>query len=168
MKKLIFLSGPASCGKTTTLNMLIAKLLQAGANIEFCTRKPYPTVQSLQNNIANALQNKNRSIDIIIIVKINDVKIGIRTMGDTVGAIWDSVWFFENKGCDIGVSACHPEHLKRSMPCLAAPWSSNAIVDKKKDSSASIYYQKNEALAQVLFYMITNEINHKIKNSSTS
>ena len=159
MKKLIFLSGPANCGKTTTLKMLIVKLLQAGAVIEFCTRKTPTTIQSLQNEIINAIQNKNSSTDIIIIVKLNNVKIGIRTLGDTIGSIWDNVWFFENKNCDIGVSACHPEHLKRSMPCIAAPWDCKKVIDKNKASNASAYYQENDAAAQILFDIIINTVN---------
>ena len=139
--------------------MLIVKLLQAGATIEFCTRKPLPTIQSLQNEIQNAIQSKNNSKDIIIIVKIDGVRIGIRTMGDTIGNIWDNVWFFETNECDIGVTACHPEHLNRSMPCIAAPWDCKKIIDKNKANSASAYYQENDNTAQTLFDMIMNAIN---------
>ena len=160
MKKLIFLSGPASSGKTTTLKMLIVKLLQAGASIEFLTRKPYPTPQALQNTLLNAIKNNTASSnDIIIILKIDDVKIGIRTMGDSIGNVWDNVWFFETNECDIGVTACHPEHLTRSMPCLSAPWKCKEIIDKEKINSPSSYYQQNDLKAQTLFDIIMAAVN---------
>lgn len=160
MKKLIFLSGPASSGKTTTLKMLIVKLLQAVASIDFLTQKPYPTSQALQNTLINAIKNNTASSnDIIIILKIDGVKIGIRTMGDSIGNVWDNVWFFEKHKCDIGVSACHPEHLDRSIACLAAPWKCKEIIDKKKTDNSNAYYQENDCKAQTLFDIIMATVN---------
>jgi len=96
---------------------------------------------------------------LIIILKINDIKIGIRTMGDTIGAVWDNVCFFEHHKCNIGVSACHPEHLDRSMPCLAAPWKCKEIIDKEKTNTPSSYCQQTDLKAQTLFDIIMAAVN---------
>ena len=118
MKKLIFLSGQASCGKTTTLKMLIAKLLDL--KNPHTVSVIYPKNHSRVNTLLTAWQNNSKMPDgeFSVVLQIDDMIVGIRTMGDTIGSVWDSIAFFENHKCDIGVLACHEDHLQRSLPCL--------------------------------------------------
>lgn len=102
--------------------------------------------------------------DISIVFDIDGIFVGVRTEGDSLGAVWSAIDYFEKKSCDIGVLACHPEHLKRSLPCMVAPWSCHEIVDKISASNDSLYEHDNRHMAQTLFDMIMDAIN-QIKNS---
>jgi hypothetical protein len=157
--KLIFLSGKSSCGKTIALKLLVVKLLNAGAQIDVCTRKSPTSVQSLTTEIQYEINNHLDAKDLIIVLIYRGVRIGIRTCGDTIGAVWDNVWFFEKKECDIGVSACHPEHLVRSKSCLIAPWHCHAIIDTEKETNSNLYFQADKTIADNIFNTIDIIVN---------
>ena len=161
MKKLIFLSGQASCGKTTTLKMLIAMLANTNGVYTTTVKHLDSRSKSLYANILTAWQNGTTMPDgdISIVFDIDGILVGIRTEGDCLGAVWAAIDYFEKKSCDIGVLACHPEHLKRSLPCMVAPWSCYEIVDKISTSKDSLHEQANRHMAQTLFDMIMDAIN---------
>ena len=165
MKKLIFLSGKASSGKSTTLKILIAMLLNATPAHTVSVKHLYSRSRALYNNILNAWKNGARmpSGDISIVLEIDSVLVGVRTEGDMLGAVWAAIDYFEKKKCDIGVLACHPEHLTRSLPCMIAPWSCHKIVEKVPALNSSLYDQENIKAAQELFDIIMNDIK-QIKN----
>ena len=130
MKKLILLCGGSNMGKTTTLKMLIAKLLQDPAlrtSVKYCRNK--------EKIAALAAWKAGMPLpdgDLSVVLDCKGVRVGICTDGDTIGAVWDHIVFFENHNCAIGVTACHPEHLDRAKPCMVAPWNCHEIVAKKK------------------------------------
>ena len=157
--KLIFLSGDASTGKTTTLKFLIAMLLNVGATVDYCRRTQVPTEQSILNEIDFEERHHLPAKDISIVLILKGIRIGIRTEGDTIGSVWNAVVFFEKQKCDIGVAACHPEHLDRSESCLAHPWKKPIKFDKQKATSADLHKQENQAMAKVLFDEIMKGIN---------
>ena len=105
--------------------------------------------------------------DISIVFEINGVFVGVRTEGDSLGAVWAAIDYFEKKYCDVGVLACHPEHLKRSFPCMIAPWSCHDIIKKNRASDSTLYDQENKDMAKKLFNEIMNAIK-QIKASQQS
>ena len=169
MKKLIFLSGQASCGKTTTLKMLIAMLANVSGLYPVSVKHIYSKSKPLYDNILTAWKNGTTMPkgDISIVFEINGVLVGVRTEGDSLGAVWAAIDYFEKKCCDIGILACHPEHLKRSLPCMIAPWSCHEIIKKNRASDSTLYDQENKDMAKKLFNDIMNAIKH-IKTSQQS
>ena len=169
MKKLIFLSGKASCGKTTTLKMLMAMLASTNGVYTVTVKHLDSRSKSLYNNILTAWQNGTimPDGDISIVFDIDGILVGIRTEGDCLGAVWAAIDYFEKKFCDIGVLACHSEHLKRSFPCMIAPWSCHEIIDKGSAPDSSLHEQENKDTAQTLFEKIMDAVNQIEKSQQT-
>ena len=140
MTKLIFLSGKSGCGKTSTLKLLSKMLIEAGAQ----DRIPV-TSKSTKSTKASS------SGDVTYFFSLHGVLIGIRTAGDTIGTVWDVVASFEKHPCDIGVLACHPEHLIRSHPSLTAPWKQHIFLCKDKALPPNTKDDENEQMAKRLF-----------------
>ena len=106
--KIIVLSGKASSGKTTTLKMLIAMLLCHGAKIVWCRRNPYPTCQSLWDEIKIEMQNHIPPKELTVVLEYKGNRIGIRSFGDVYGDAVCAINFFKQHDCNIGVLPCHP------------------------------------------------------------
>ena len=157
MRKLILLCGKSGCGKTITLKLLAEKLLTAGAEIKECTKKSLSTAEALSEDIQKSSTAKSTG-DVGYVFLLHDVLIGIRTAGDTVGTVWDAVTSFEAFPCDIGVAACHPEHLVRSRLCLIAPWKSYSVHCKSKALSAASRDIENRRMAELLFQEIVQAV----------
>ena len=157
MKKLIFLSGGASCGKTTALKILIAMLLDLKS--PHTVSVIYPQNSARVYALLSAWQNNSKLPDgeFSVVLKIDGIVVGIRTMGDTIGSVWDSVVFFEKHVCDIGVLACHEEHLQRSGNCLTSGWTYEKI--KKQKAAASYQADKeNKEFAKDLFEKVMDAL----------
>lgn len=156
MKKLILLSGEGNTGKTTTLKILIAKLLQDPAlstSVKYCRSKT--KIVALTAWKVGMLLPEG---DLSVVMDCKGILIGICTDGDTIGAVWDHIVLFENKNCVVGVTACRPEHLNRAKPCMVAPWNCHEIIDKKKAPKGS-EDAENMATATALFDKILKAIN---------
>ena len=157
MKKLILLRGESNTGKTTTLKMLIAKLLQAPSlktSVKYCHGRNKGKLTALRTwKPGKALPQG----DISIVLNCDGVLVGVCTDGDTIGAVWDHVAFFERNKCEIGVTACHLEHLQRSLLCLVAPWECHDIVEKQK-AQKGCEESDNMKTATDLFDEILKEI----------
>ena len=106
--KIIVLSGNASAGKTTTLKMLIAMLLCHGARIVWCRRNPYPTCQSLWDEIKIEMQNHIPPKELTVVLEYKGKHIGIRSFGDVYSDAICAIKFFEQHKCDIGILPCRP------------------------------------------------------------
>ena len=157
MKKLILLRGESNTGKTTTLKMLIAKLLQAPTlktSVKYCHGRNKGKLTALCTWKSGTALPKG---DISIVLNCEGVLVGVCTDGDTIGAVWDHVAFFERNNCGIGVTACHPEHVQRSLPCLVEPWEYHGIVEKQK-AQKRCEESENVKTATDLFDEILKEI----------
>lgn len=150
MRKLIFLIGESNCGKTTTLKMLIAMLMDLKKTHTFSIN--YPKKSSRLSMLWTAWQRNSKMPDgdFSVVLNVDGVIVGIKTMGDTIGSVWDAVAFFENHSCDVGVLACHEDHLQRSGSCLTSGWQ-NEKIKKKKTINSSLIDQENENMAKILF-----------------
>ena len=159
MQKLIFLSGTADCGKTTTLKTLIAMLLnlnnQHHVSVVYSSDKTRIQVLKTAGQNAPSLPDGEFSV----VLMIDGILVGICTEGDRIGSVWNSVVFFEKHQCAIGILACHPDHLQRSMPCLVGEWSCHRIFDKHKVQNPGQYFQENRNMAQQLFDDIMTTMN---------
>ena len=168
MNELIILSGDASCGKTTTLKMLIAMLLnqpntfvdQINPSSVFSRIKLIQTAYSAGGSLPAG--------DISVVLNVQGVLVGIRTEGDTIGSVWNGVVFFEKKGCSIGVLAAHPEHLKRSQPCLTTGWTHTSMMPKRKVAVSGQQYAANQATAKVLLNNIMTTVGNLCAASVSS
>ena len=148
--------GESSTGKTTALKMLIAKLLQDPAlktSVKYCRSKA--KIAALAAWKVGMLLPDG---DLSVLLDCKGVLVGICTDGDTIGAVWDHIVFFENKNCAVGLTACRPEHLNRAKPCMVAPWNCHEIIDKKKAPKGS-EDAENMATATALFDKILKAIN---------
>ena len=87
MGKLIFLSGPANCGKTTALKMLIAMLLDLKS--PHSVSAVYPKNSTRLGALLTSWQNKAGMPDgeYSAVLNIDGVLVGVKTMGDTVGTV---------------------------------------------------------------------------------
>ena len=125
----------------------------------------YPTNCARMNILLTAWQNNSKMPDgeFSAVLQIDGVIVGIKTMGDTIGSVWDSVAFFEKHGCDIGVLACHEEHLQRSGNCLTSGWLYE-IITKERTEASSLINQENKDMAKKLFDNIMDAVD-QIKQS---
>lgn len=90
MMKIIVLTGPSSCGKTTTLNAVYDELVnKLGAS---------STPKQKEGGAAN---------DFSAIVTWHNIKIAILTMGDYAYRVIECIDYFEKQGCDIFITACN-------------------------------------------------------------
>ena len=136
--------------------MLIAKLLQDPAlktSVKYCRSKA--KIAALAAWKVGMLLPDG---DLSVLLDCKGVLVGICTDGDTIGAVWDHIVFFENKNCAVGLTACRPEHLNRAKPCMVAPWNCHEIIDKKKAPKGS-EDAENMATATALFDKILKAIN---------
>ena len=120
----------------------------------------YPKNSLRITTLLSAWRNNSKlpNGDFSVVLNIDDVIVGIRTMGDTIGSVWDSVVFFENHNCDIGVLACHADHLKRSGNCLTNGWKTEKI-NKVKNIDPTSIDQENRNVAENLFDKVMDAIN---------
>lgn len=148
--KSIVLSGNASSGKTTTLKMLIAMLIDNGAEIVWCRRNPYPTAQQIFDEIRHEIQNHLPTRDLTVVLEYKGVRIGIRSFGDIYSDAVCAIKFFKNHKCDIGVLPCHPD--SKSQKLLEETYGKNAIVFEKeklsRNASDDKKWDTSEAMAQ--------------------
>lgn len=151
MRKLIFLSGISNCGKTTMLKILICKLLTQKGKYPVSVIY-YKNSVRLKNLIDSYLNNMPLvDGDFSIVLDIGGVIVGICTEGDSLGAVWYSIDFFERRNCEIGILACHPEHLDRSLPCMVKPWQSYEIIKKYEATDVGAQDAENAKMAQDLY-----------------
>ena len=158
--KATILTGPASAGKTTTLKMLIAMLLPGAEEIVYSS-KPDITAAGLWKEIEQELATKLQDLkNITVVLRIDELIVGIRTIGDTYDEVERSVQIFDKYKCDIALFPCHPctaeEAMLRktyggmmvSLPKIKLP---KTVSDKKK-------YLKNLSVATELFQEIMKHI----------
>ena len=158
--KATILIGPASAGKTTTLKMLIAMLLPGAEEIIYSSKSDV-TAAGLWAEIEEELATKPQDLkNITVVLRIGELIVGIRTIGDTYEEVERSVQIFDEHKCDIAVFPCHPctteEAMLRktygsmmvSLPKIKLP---KAVSDKKK-------YLKNLLVATELFQDIMKQI----------
>ena len=160
MRKLIFLQGPSNCGKTTTLKMLIAMLLDLKQpyTVSVFYSKDKTKINAIKDAWLTGLPMPDG--DVSVVLDISGVLVGIRTTGDTIGSVWDNVAFFEKHQCYIGVLACHEEHLLRSGSCLTHKWESE-VIKKERVSDSSLIDQNNKDIAEALFDKVMNAVKQK-------
>ena len=120
----------------------------------------YPINHTRVDTLLTAWQNNSQMPDgeFSVVLQIDGILVGIRTMGDTIGSVWDSVVFFEKYNCNIGVLACHEDHLLRSGSCLANEWESEEIKKERVSDSSLI----DKDMAKTLFDKVINAVNQKI------
>lgn len=137
--------------------MLIAMLLDLKS--PHSVSAVYPKNSTRLGALLTSWQNKAGMPDgeYSAVLNIDGVLVGVKTMGDTVGTVWDSVVFFEKHGCDIGVLACHNEHLQRSGKCLTSGWTCEKITKESAVDSALIL-QENKKMAKDLLDKVTDAV----------
>ena len=92
---IIVIVGPSSCGKTTTLNLVYAKLLNGGA------------LSTNKKTEGNPRQN-----DFSDILNWRDKRIAFFTMGDFSGHLIDAIKYYSEENCDLLVCACNDRFVK--------------------------------------------------------
>ena len=110
MKELIFLSGQASCGKTTTLKILIAMLANTNSIYPVSVKHIYSKSKPLYDNILTAWKNGTTMPkgDISIVFDICGILVGVRTEGDSLGAVWAAIDYFEKPEATSSMSITLP------------------------------------------------------------
>lgn len=93
--RIIFLFGPSSCGKTTTLNLLYDQLIQNGSNVLRAKTRLGGCVDDFET-----------------VLLYNNKKIAIFTMGDFATEVMHAMSFYEGMGCDTLICACNDRFVQ--------------------------------------------------------
>ena len=155
MSKIILLVGEASCGKTTTLKMLIAMFLPYAT---ICKKRKATTVDALWREIDTDMKppSKNPS-DFGVVFELFGKKIGIHTKGDSESDIKGVIKFFSSESCDIIVMPCHPNMNHISL--LNSTYGNDIYaIPKQKSGTVQERYFDNISKANELFQLITKLI----------
>ncbi|MDD4832243.1 MAG: hypothetical protein PHI78_01030 [Clostridia bacterium] len=114
--KIVALQGKGNIGKTTTLKLLILKILEKFPNskIIYQYKDGIKDNQQLINKIKAQIDKEKRDrlsgvcrvLNVIIVLEINNKKIGICTYGDTKKLLVDAVKIFIENKCELCFSAC--------------------------------------------------------------
>ena len=169
MKKLIFLSGNANCGKTTSLKYLIGWFLNL-PQPPHSVRVVYCSDHARLNQLEKAWAKKQPlpKGEFSVVLEIDGIRVGIWTEGDRIGSVWNGVTFFERRCCDIGIVACHPWHLDRSLHCLVSKWANHRIFSKTPVASPNLQDQENQDMAQKLFHEVMATIKSVLQSTSAT
>lgn len=101
---IIALSGKSNTGKTHCLQKLIFEFPNNSKFID----KSHKFDDLFKNGIP-LVNNKNNLIDLIVVVEINNTKIGIITYGDDEAALTDSFYQLKDYECGLYVCACRTQ-----------------------------------------------------------
>ena len=116
--KIVSLFGKGSIGKSTTLKMLIAEILEK-YNCRILHSKVHElteeiTAETVLQSVKNYLfakRDRRRYVgyDMNIVLSVADHKIGITTMGDDINVVKKTIAKFEEYGCELCFCATHPQ-----------------------------------------------------------
>lgn len=132
--KLIILTGPASCGKTSTLRITYDDLISTGA-------------------ISTAKKQEGANLkDFSDVLDYKGKKIGILTMGDYAYRVIEFLDECDSKGYDIFITACNDRFKKPFKRFGAYPVCH--IITKVKAASASLELSENASDAATIVGLI--------------
>ena len=110
-KEMLLLAVPSNCGKTFTINLLYNKLKQFNGKEQDTSKWKYDKLapkskEEFQNIEDKKYENQDEEGDIQETVKINGITIGFASASDDPDLIDANMEFFEEKECNICITAC--------------------------------------------------------------